>query len=216
MGPVDEGGQGHGLAGAGSARSRWASRSSRSRPTRSPTRSRRPTRACCAAAWRTTVDSYAGQGAARRDRRRRGQRRRDRCLCRGLCHARRPRARTTRRRAGLPVRRDGRPHRCATRGGGGRWLPVLFMHGFGGDLDNWLFNIDPACRDGSTSMRSICPATANPARPSPMPRSAGCRAPCWRSWTLGVDGAHSSAIRWAAPSRRRWRSDAPARVRRCR
>ena len=24
----------------------------------------------------------------------------------------------------------------------GRGVPVLFIHGFGGDLDNWLFNLD--------------------------------------------------------------------------
>lgn len=29
-----------------------------------------------------------------------------------------------------------------TRRGEGRGVPVLFLHGFGGDLDNWLFNLD--------------------------------------------------------------------------
>ena len=38
---------------------------------------------------------------------------------------------------------DGIRVRCARRGDdGGGELPVLFLHGFGGDLDNWLFNLD--------------------------------------------------------------------------
>ena len=83
----------------------------------------------------------SGQGAARRHRRCRRARCRDRRLRRLLCDAGGGggrgggRARNT---SSPTCRRAG----CATPSAASGGETVILIHGFGGDLDNWLFNID--------------------------------------------------------------------------
>ena len=133
-------------------------------------------------------------------------RHRDRRLCRLLCDAggRRGRGRGRAANTNSSTSMAGRL-RYAKRGEGGE--TVILIHGFGGDLDNWLFNIDALAESATVyaldlpghgqsvkiDRRSVA-SRGSPRRSSP-------------SWMRSASRRRiSSAIRWAAPSP--WRSPA--------
>ena len=140
VGPVDDRGRGSSSGSSRRARrSPSATRSPRSRPRRSTASSRPRRRACCAAGWRPAdevipVGGLLGViadavGARRGDRRLRGRVPGDLRAGRGRGGRR---ARAAREAGGT----------CATcvQGEGGE--PLVLLHGFGGDLNNWLFNAE--------------------------------------------------------------------------
>ena len=182
-----------GLAGRGGhARSASARRSSRSRPTRSPTRSRRPTRAA-APQGGAGRRGAAGEGAARRDGR---PGCRDAEIDAYIAAYVAPAATRARTRRPAPAYQfaevDGIRMRYARRGPAAG-VPVLFIHGFGGDLDNWLFNLDALAEKSPVIALDL---------------------PGHGQSTVRLPGT-SAGRRWPASSRASWtRSASSARTRR--
>ena len=102
----------------------------------------------------------SGQGAARRHRAdQRCPTPRSTPLSR-LFELRRPRATTRRKRRQATefVETPTRP--SALRQRAARATPIVLIHGFGGDLDNWLFNIDALAEAGA----GLCARPAGPWR----------------------------------------------------
>ena len=160
---------------------------------------------------------------ARRGRRRERRRRRDRRLRRRVPgELRRPAEADGRR----PPSRDGRgrrPHAALPRAGRGAATPVVFLHGFGGDLNNWLFNQPALAERRAPSTRSTCPAMAARPRRSgdgdvdalagavrELPRRLGARARAPRRPLAGRRRRRAAGARPSRPRRlaRRW-SPAP-------
>ena len=94
-------------------------------------------------------------------------------------------------------------------GGHADRAPIVLVHGFGADLNAWMFN-QPALAagvlaNGAVSSRSICRGMAArsnrliPATPRLFPLRYPMRSPCSAS-----TGSTSSGIRWAARSRWCW------------
>ena len=88
--------------------------------------------------------------------------------------------------------------------------PVVFIHGFGGDLNNWLFN-QPALAESHTTYALDLPghggSTKEVGAGDVGAPDGGGRATSWTRWTS--PRRIWSAIRWAAPSASTWRSTIP-------
>ena len=101
--------------------------------------------------------------------------------------------------------------RYAKRGDGAE--TVILIHGFGGDLDNWLFNID-ALAEKATVYALDLPGHGQSTKKLDKPGLAA-----MTTALVGLhgqarhrQGASRRAIRWAAPSPCRWRRSDPAKV----
>ena len=135
-------------------------------------------------------DVIAGRRAAGRDRRRVGRRRGDRRVrgrVRGLVRA--GRGRGGRRARARVV--DGTPL-PAVQGDGGE--PLVLLHGFGGDLNNWLFNAEPLSAERAVYALDL-PGHGGSVKEARdlVERAAG--VPGWRR---GSTGLTSPGTRWAA------------------
>ncbi len=77
---------------------------------------------------------------------------------------------------------------------------LVLLHGFGGDAENWRFNLE-GLADGRTVLRSTCPATAaRPRAPETSARSSRPSPAC--STPAGTSARTWPATRWAAWWRR--------------
>ena len=138
--------------------------------------------------------------------------RRDRRLRRRVPGVVRPRRGATRTPG---PSRDGprrRPARCASSRQGEGGEPVLLLHGFGGDLNNWLFNLAGAGRAAAPSTRSSCRGTAARPRTSGHGDLASLvdAVPSFLDAVGRSSARTSSATRSAGSWRRSWRCATPA------
>ena len=195
MGPLHEGGNAHGLARPGRAddQARPGDHGRRDRQDRQCGGSRR-WRAAQAPRRRGRA-GLSGQGAARRHGAARGQRRRDRRLCRGLRGSG-----AQRRRGGigtiLPEHRDAaRPPSLCT-ASGQRRIRSCWSTASAATSTTGFSTSTPSPMPGR-STRSTCQAMAVRRRRSPIPRSMRWRMRRSSSWTGSSSSASiSSAIRW--------------------
>ena len=194
----------------GRRRSPRARRSPTSRPRRSPTPSRARSPARCAGGWSATgetvpVGALLGVVADAVGRRTPRSTPSSTEFQDEFAAARRPRPTAERR----PSPRSSRPAAaaCATSSWATRaGAPVVFIHGFGGDLNNWLFN-QPALAESRTTYALDLPGHGGSSKDvgDGRCRSAG-RGRASTSWTRIEHRPRptSSAIRWAAPSASTW------------
>ena len=140
-GAGDAGGDGRQVVGRGGHRDQGGRRDPRHRDIQDRERVREPGRRAAAPDRRRRGRDRAGRRVARRGRRRLGARRRPGCLRRQVSGGVRRPCRGSRGRgagAAEPRRRGRRIRYLAL--GEGEGVPIVLIHGFGGDLNNWQFN----------------------------------------------------------------------------